>query len=227
MKNLPENPPLFQLRKITHIGTLDAADKGAQGDSLEGAGLSVSRHPEAWESIARLGGLSWWESDAKDLQILNGHSFVKRYAEALQNWGLEQGLVEPAMAYIIGWTDGETDTRCESWMDTREEAEGELECYEDEEPDIREHPTVAPTAKLVAFMAHRASRAGRVSPSILDDLATAWAQDKGLDGVWWADTLDPESLSAPRGVVFPEKVHKLSWTKTREPQQIRTGRRFG
>lgn len=223
MSSLPDAPTLFRLRTMTHIGTLDPAHKGERGESLEGAGLSVSRHPEAWEAIARLGGAPWWEADARALKLLHGHLLVTRHAEALRQWGLEQGLVEPATAYVVSWMDGETEEPCSFWMTTREEAEAEAR-FRDEEGDesrVEERPTVAPTAKLLAFMAHDPKRAGQVTPTVLDDLATAWAHARGLDGVWWADRLDPQALSAPRGVVFPEQVHRLTWTKTRDPAQPR------
>lgn len=215
MTTLPETPKLFRLRKITHIGTLDAADKGTRGESMEGTGLSVSRHPEAWERIAKLGGSPWWEADASGLRFLDGLKTLSEHKQALEQWGIDQGLATPATAYMVSWMDDEAEEERSFWCESREEAEDEADMLD--EASIEECSTVCPTARLLEFMGHDASRAGKPTPAVHDDLATAWAHAMGLDGIWWNERLDPESLSAPRGVIFPEHVSRISWAKVKGP----------
>lgn len=205
--------PLARIPRVTHIGTLNPAHKGNRGDSHEGEGLSVSRHPEAWEAIAQLGGFPWWESESQHLRFLDGHRFLERARTALETWGIREGWVTPGQAHVVGWLDLETEERRSAWFPTLPEAQAEhalLEEDPDSEATLGTWATVIPTPKLMAFMGHH--RAVALTPSVFDDLATAWAHDQKLDGVWWADRLDPDSLSAPRGVVFPERVDSLSWT---------------
>ena len=87
---------------------------------------------------------------------------------------------------------------------------------EDEQAQARleERPGWAPTAALLEAMGHAPSRAGEPSPALMQAVATVWAQRAGLDGVWWEDTYAPERLSAPRGVIFPERVAAMGFVQT-------------
>ena len=42
------------------------------------------------------------------------------------------------------------------------------------------------------------------------------ANDAGLDGVWWNETLDPYGLSAPRGAIHRAKLNR--WTVSQIPE---------
>ncbi len=72
-------------------------------------------------------------------------------------------------------------------------------------------------------MGHSPARAGKPSGDVLQSVLTVWAQEQGLDGVWWEDEYRPEVLSVPRGVIFPEKVPALSFRRVREAVVRRRG----
>jgi len=52
----------------------------------------------------------------------------------------------------------------------------------------------------------------QVEPALAVELAiTCWVEDStALEGVWWADKLAPEILSAPRGVILPGRLQGWS-----------------
>jgi hypothetical protein len=51
-----------------------------------------------------------------------------------------------------------------------------------------------------------------IDPALAVELAiTCWVEDTtALEGVWWADQLAPEILSAPRGVILPGRLRGWS-----------------
>lgn len=215
--------PLACLGQVTHVGTLNPSDKGVRGESYEGRGLSFSVHPEDWEAIARLGGGSWWETDLTGRQILEGYQALEMARAGLADWGVREGLLTPCVSIVVSWEDDEWGQRVEMEFPTRQEALEEVEGLEEGEYDLEERPGWAPTRALLEAMGHRMERAGRPSPDALECTLTIWAERNGLDGVWWDDAYDPDRLSAPRGVVFKDKVPGLSFTQVKGPS-FRLGR---
>lgn len=210
--------PLVHLKKVTHIGTLNPSDKGMRGESYEGQGVSFSLHPDAWVAIARLGGTPWWEVDLTSCQILDGHQALDHARDGLAQWGVEQGLITPCAEFAVSWEDEEWGERVEMVFPSRQEA---LEEVQDrgEEFNLQERSGWAPTALLLESMGHAPDRAGQPCSDALACTLTVWAQRHGLDGVWWEDTFAPEQLSAPRGVIFKEKVGDLDFVKVHEPSR--------
>lgn len=212
---------LASLSTVTHIGTLDPSHKGIRGPSQEGLGVSFSLHPQDWERIAKLGGQPWWVADLSGCQVLDGHAFVKANAPALEQWGVANALVQPVSAWRVSWFDEEIDDTLCFLVASRDEAEQEAER---DDVTIEEIPGLAPTAALVQAMGAAAHDVGKPSLSALQDLATIWAQSEGLDGVWWDDIYDPQSLSAPRGVIFPDRVSAIGFTRQDNPTPQRRPR---
>lgn len=222
-------PLLKPLSTMTHIGTLNPADKGIRGPSQEGMGVSFSSHPHAWEGIAKLGGNPWWEVDVSPCQILDGYGFIETNTQELIEWGLDQGLVEMSAAYRATWYDDEMESQMEAVFTTLSEAQdevGDLLCDDAQSTPIEKFDCLYPTSKLVQAMAAPSSDIGKPSLSALSDLATIWAQRSGLDGVWWEDNLDPMRYSAPRGVLFPQSLKKVSFRQIKIPEE-RPSRRYG
>jgi len=205
----PTSAPLATLGTVTHIGTLDLADKGNQGPSYEGDGVSFSIHPDAWESIARLGGQPWWTADVSELKLIDGHALVEQHARALANWGVDEGWITSVSEFVVRWWDDESDETMEMVLPTRAAANTEAEDMED--ATVLERKGWAPTAKLVERMRHSPRDVGRPKAKVIDDVATAWARQHGFAGVWWADDFAPSRLSAPRGVIFPEHVQAVGF----------------
>ena len=64
---------------------------------------------------------------------------------------------------------------------------------------------IVPTDKL-----KKETRQNRIeSTGVLEFVLPIFAEQQGLDGVWWQDKLDVNRYSAPRGVIVPSKIK--SW----------------
>lgn len=96
-------PPTITLARVWHIGTLNAADKaGRYTQSLEGAGLSVSVHPEAWNEIARLGGLPWHElTQPGGIRLLDRHRLTVDELATIADWARHENLAVDAYAWHV------------------------------------------------------------------------------------------------------------------------------
>jgi hypothetical protein len=202
---------LVALKKVTHVGTLNPADKGRQGESHEGSGLSFSKHPEEWERIARLGGQPWWEASLAGFSIVDGHALVRKHAKALGQWGVDQGYLTQGQGWEVSWED-EDMGRVSMMLGSKAEAHEEVE---DRDAKVRQVDVHLPTVKLLAAMKHDIKRAGKPAVDIPQDAATVWAKDNELHGIWWSDTLDPGCLSAPRGVLFEDFVEQAKFELVR------------
>jgi hypothetical protein len=84
--------------------------------------------------------------------------------------------------------------------------EGYITCfsYEDAEEMVEEADGYQFTKKGGEYFSPDA----RIPQQIAADYAVVlWAEALGYyDGVWWEETYDPSSLSAPRGVIFQGKI---------------------
>lgn len=189
--------PVFQTREVFHVGSLVSEHKGKAGNSYEGNGLSVSHHPEEWTAIARLGGEPTWKlSLDSDGRFIDFHSLLPHHLEALDLWARAAGLLEPAQRWEVSYTDTESDTSRFFLVASLEQAQAEVSDLEDEGASYREVAISCATKSLI-------ERCG-FDPGGANDLAiavTIYAEDHGFHGVWWHDSLCPESLSAPRGVI--------------------------
>jgi hypothetical protein len=198
---------------VTHIGTLDVSHKGEQGASHEGDGLSFSNHPQAWTTIAHLGGKPWWTTDLSDRAIVDGHACLHNEAilNGLHEWAQAKNLAHPNVFFKASWTDGETDEVTSVWVSTRKRAQAEL-ADQDEPLPVEKIHGWAPTPALLQRMMQPVKDACVPHPLLDQLLLTAYAQDHGWEGVWWNDTLAPARHSAPRGVIFADTAAQLDWT---------------
>lgn len=187
------------LTRVWHIGTLDRRDKGRRGPSFEGDGLSVSVDPDAWEEIAKLGGLPRWVLTNPRGRFVEFHALTEIQRTAIADWGITHGLVCKKDTWALSYYDEELEDRCTLEIDDEAEAcetlDDLLEHDPDSEPELKPAETLAVTSKLC-------ERIGFKPLDAFDVLVALWAEDETtLDGVWWADRLAPELLSAPRGVI--------------------------
>ncbi len=206
------NASTRKLSKVHHIGSFEARDKGST--SQEGSGLSVSLHPHEWEDIARLGGGTWFTLTRQGGEFLDFHRLGKKRTAELEAWGLANGWLEPKTLWRMDYWDSEDECVRYSLFETEQAARSELRfilCGQAEDADnkVTEIATVDLTSaadqrigfKLGSHFAH-------------DMAATFWVEDcTELDGVWWNDTLDVGSLSAPRGVILKSRLAR--WTVQR------------
>lgn len=207
--------PTRTFKKLFHVGDMDIKDK--QPGSLEGDGLSVSQHPEAWMEIARIGGPTWVLTKAGN-RFLDFHRLNAKQRKEVIQWGVKNGYAEEGTVYRVHWYDEEMEEERYFEYTSREEAQSEVDAGTGSE--IEEVPgNPIGTQKLESRMKARVTN----SPSLtLDYLVVAYAEDVlNLDGVWWADRLDPEHLSAPRGVIFNAMLP--TWKKDKVNASVTAG----
>lgn len=201
--------PEVSFPALWHVGSFKASAKGR--GSYEGAGLSVSLHPDAWRRIAKLGGTTW--RLAKDGNaFLDALALSREQRAEINAWGLTNNYVIASRLFRLDYQDQDEngdDVKRWSIFHTRRKAEEEAEEYEI--ATVTQFDGLVGTAKL-----HKATKS-RVDPDICEDLLLTVYGDLvlGLDGVWWAETLDSANLSAPRGVIFQRKVS--DWIRVEHP----------
>ncbi len=198
--------PVKTLKGLYHVGTLDASKKR---DGYEGAGLSVSTHPDAWERIAR-GHVTGdtYSATKEGNRFLDAHSLTKKHNAEITQWAIKNGYLEQQETVTVCYYDDEMeDNLCQtfdSMADAKNEYDDELQ-YMDVTVD---KDGIVPTEKL-----KKETRQTRMSATgILEYVLPIFAEQQGLDGVWWQDKLDVQRYSAPRGVIVPSKIKSWKFT---------------
>lgn len=188
--------PVLALPSLYHVGTMNPADKGRDGVSLEGHGLSVSTCPWAWERICKLGADPWWKLSGAPARLLDVHSLDSHLRELVGAWATKAGLLARAARWRTESEDESGELRYQLW-----DSPGCAEA-ESEDGSIREVQVLVAADQLHVRMGFR------VCDVVAPDLAlVCWCEDEtDLDGLWWADILDEHALSAPRGVILPRSL---------------------
>lgn len=194
--------PTKSFKQLYHVGSLDASKK--REGSYEGAGLSVSTHPDAWKKIAKgfvTGNTYILQKNGN--KFLNANNLTKSAKNAIQQWAVEHKLLEPSIVYRVSYYDDELESDVYSDYNSYEEAKLEA----DDESDIKKiSASYKPTAKLKTL-----TKNPKMTPTgVFDYVLPLYAEELGYDGVWWEDILDIGKFSAPRGVIVPSKIS--SWT---------------
>lgn len=192
---------------LTHVGTMDRDLKDA--NSYEGNGLSVSVNPIAWSKIARIGdeGFVLRRSDLQEFDMLDARRLTKAEKAEITAWGVENELLVAAEMYKASYYDVDLERR--AWFEcaTRQEAQEELEGLPRKKVEGPISVMVA-TPKLMALSDQ--SRPTASASFSFDLTLIAYAERKlAVDGVWWSEALDPDNLSAPRGVLFDDTILRL------------------
>lgn len=218
--------PVTMIERIWHVGSMDPTQKGR--GSYEGSGLSVSVHPEEWSQIARLPG-DTWALDRPEGRFLDVHALDEGQLAVIAEWAVEAGLCERVVVFRAESTDEEGEPRyfdCAS----REKAMYELGIVENDDGDgyvdeindedlteeevsdlIQEIDSLRATQALLDQMRQN----GEIIGEFARDLAIIayGSANLDVDGCWWNDCLDPDALSAPRGVIYQERL--AGWTVNR------------
>lgn len=185
--------------------------------SQEGIGLSVSRHPSVWASLARLPGPIYdlVHADGTDGRFVRVEPPV--LAQAL-TWAVAQGWVVPVEVWAWDYSDDDGEERTKVFSSLAEATE------DGHDPDDL-RPVTAPeaTPALVArwsdyFTGHRI---GEVLDLVYaaQEAANLWLATvhPDVDGWWWDDELAPEIQSAPRGVILPHALPRWKVARRRTP----------
>lgn len=193
------NAPMVEHPLVFHVGSLRVTDRKSL--SHEGEGLSISLHPESWVHIAELGGPTWVITQPGDhsMRFLDWHNLPEATLDAIRAWGLAQGWVEQRTAWRVTWFDDELDDKVWYETDTESEAREEAEQREAEDP-----VQVLVWRATALLPDQRGAR--DIDPSDLVLCEYLRRRRPDIDGVWWADQLDPDRWSCPRGVL----VHPLN-----------------
>lgn len=219
--------PTLARRRVTHLGTLDPRlrGQGAGGaTSLEGHHLSVSTCPQAWREIACLGGVTALTLHRERGRFLDVHR-ARRQPELMRaavkldlarDWCVPGQVwrVQEGERYFESLTlqDACSELLLDSWADAtaqvldRHAARAEnLEVYR----DLRLAGVPILRVEQPRGTALLADLTGLCDAMLLDaaqGLLTAWAEEHGLDGLWWTDRLDVNHYSAPRGLIFNSRL---------------------
>jgi hypothetical protein len=181
-------------------------------DSHEGGGLSVSLHPQAWRSIARgwVGG-ELWAFTKPGNQFLDFHALTKATKTEIRRWGTQQGLIEPALTYRFYYFDDDLDEEVYQEFESRQEAEAEASEYDAPVKTINSGFVGTPALNA------RCKQSSSVLLNPWGFIAGLWAEDVlRVDGVWWEDRYSPQTLSAPRGMIFASRL--TEWHAERTDQ---------
>lgn len=204
----PMKLPVKRIAVAKHVGTLDASAK--RRDSMEGAGLSVSLHPDEWREIARglVSGPTWdcRRSDGAKGAFLDVLRLKGAHLAAIEDWAIREGLARRAEIYFMSYEDEELEDTVTWLFETEAEMLAEAEDRDDAETGTQ--------PGLVATEALRAISMGRVDLACVPDMiAIAYAErETDLDGCWWSERLDPDVLSAPRGVIVPARIPRWAFS---------------
>lgn len=199
--------PINTFDEVFHIGTLNPDDLNRNyHESYEGAGLSVSVHPDDWRAIAKLGGYPTWTATKSSNAFVDRWALTAEQEAAVNDWAVAYDLLRPVTRFEVTAWDSESDSEYRFHCDTFEEAL--VEANDDPEA-IREVEALAVTDRLTELTG---TRAGDTAAAF--DLAlTVWARTQtSVDGVWWDDDYNPAQYSCPRGVIFPERFDGWEFT---------------
>jgi hypothetical protein len=204
-------------RKVFHVGDLRKERRArSRGSSLEGPGLSVSEHPAAWRSIAKLGRQKLYvlsRVDGKPGRFVDLTGSKKLRAHAAL--AVEHKLLRTAPIYRAWFPNEEGGERYSEYA-SRREAEEEVEGMG--EGRVQKVAGYVATPELRRLWKLTFSDA--LDPAIALDMGVLYALEAvaDCDGAWWNEELDVGALSAPRGVIFQSKVpawrgREIDWSE--------------
>lgn len=216
----PDRWPTIHHALLFHVGTFDPAQKSKthNATSLEGNGLSVSFHPEAWREIARLGDEPTWILRRDESQaFLDVRSLADTHWKLAMHWAVAEQLAMPAQIIEVSWYDDEANARSTMVFDgeslkDREAAQAEFELCEGGRPKLHQRTSFKTTPELnarIGFPVDIACMRDMVMTLYVEDVLH---EKLGLQGCWWTDELDVYSHSAPRGVIHAKAL--VGWQRS-------------
>lgn len=217
--------PFFEMTEAFHVGTMDAHRRGVSyATSYEGRLLSISNCPNAWRQIAHLDGDQTFALAIADKLLLDIHGIKEAARLAIADWSESLGLAERAIVFR-GW---EWDADEKEWRysdySTADEAEGEVRFFldlDDGEPIPTNRLPKGKASLIEPVEVLSLTKAGKLRSGWIDegdaaDIVAAFyaedvlaLQDDRVVGVWWNDRYSPQSLSAPRGGIFPSALPRI------------------
>lgn len=216
--NLIPNDLIFSKLEypLYHVGTMDISKKSDY--SYEGNGLSVSICPSAWESIARMSSFEVWKLEKEDMKLLDYSKVTPEIYNNIREWGVENGFLEEVFGrYAHTYYDEELGRDVSILCENLEDALIDIGLEPDEYSTYEEYldsedgdeDSIYP---IKSFKATEKLKA--ISLIEVDEGKCAEEQNFLLylenytdyDGVYWDEDLDIIGLTAPRGVIFNNKI---------------------
>lgn len=197
--------PFLEFPEVAHVGSFDPTEK--RNGSYEGRCLSVSLVPASWAAIAKLG---------HEGVVLTGRgrfvdvlSLTADQKDAVVQWAVDHGLLALKQVVRLHYLDGETDGWHYFDCADQDEAVAESEDMEDGDYRFETLSVHLATEQLAQMSGHSC---GQMDSSLSFDVALIQfaSRDRSIDGLWWGETFEPDTLSAPRGGVFPGRVSDFS-----------------
>lgn len=173
---LAPDTPVIAMNAVSHVGTFNPEHQ--KTESYEGfAGISVSRDPDAWREIARLGTEPEWQLELPDrsLRFVDAHHIDFEHVAA---HCVAAGYVTETTVWTVSYWDDEMDDTMTFTMPTLDEAENEASEYDDAAvtETVGYETTDALETKVGGNRDRLADR---------DHMTVAWALDAtDADGVW-------------------------------------------
>ena len=195
----------FEFDKVWHVGRYPAPrSSGPRTINYEGNGLSVSVHPQDWAQIAELDSFRVIElqrTDGQPIRLLNAYGAQ----DEINAWAISSGLAIRGKEFIAD--------HC-AFL-TREFAQ------KNRPPGGRiiEKDALLPSVRLDTILRTRYDLGNReqAHPVFQGEIAARYSATlPDVDGTWWAHKFDPEGLSAPSGLIIPERLSLLRITSVGE-----------
>jgi hypothetical protein len=199
-ENIQTTLPVKKITKLFHVGDLDIKNK--KEFSLEGSGLSVSKNPEEWREIARLGNRDLFLLINPNGLFLDAYKLNKSQKTNIIVWGIENGYIQLTEKFRVLYGDG-------SYMEFSNLEEAKYEAGGNYKIK-RIKAGLNPSDKL-----KKDSKQNRIDISHTFDLLLTVFIEKttNYDGIWWNDRLSVLDYSAPRGVIFNYKLENWNIIK--------------
>lgn len=214
-------PPIHTFERVCHIGTWpDAPDPGRRPGhttSWEGIGLSVSVHPDAWRAIVKLGGYPyrWLERiDGRPGRFVDAHAA----REPAHVWARKRGWLVGHPGWAVSWEDDEIEDTLT--IELLDQAEAEEEAGDHAE--LRAITVWTAAGELLRRLDAYYGRQTNDQHGALDgELLNRWVvvHQSDLDGIWWDNRLDEAALSAPGGLIVPERLGDWRLVRTEAPER--------
>jgi hypothetical protein len=201
---------VFDDTPLYHVGHLDEKRR-APKYSHEGAGLSVSRVPDAWRRIARIGGTDYvLRLDRSDGGVfLLETELTDDERDEIEQWCVDVGFVEHVDGYESSCENIRGEERT-SWGYERADVMN-ADVESEDAYTIREKQLLqlGPCGRDY-WQDSFTSDPDNAHPVQINQLVPVWfAQAHDYEGVWWDYRLDPADYSAPCGVIYQEKL--IGW----------------
>jgi hypothetical protein len=192
------------LGTVYHVGDL-SGERERPHISYEGAGVSVSRHPDVWQDLIQTTGDSTLAAAATTYELTNQSA---TFYDAVPGG--------PPRASVVEWTLANDFVREEDGFEVRWQQDGNQHTMQFPDRNRAEREAGVEGRELHEATLLTLDQHGEryweqafkqvpieADPLVIRGLTPVWyAEAHDYDGVWWDEDLVPADYSAPRGVIF-------------------------